>query len=116
MASYASNGTRKKYTIVNGVDLEHKTCKIPNFDKILAMAFEGARMNPLNRVLCFDIILDTNNTPHIIEYNLRAQTIITIQTTYKTFFGEFTDEIIEYCLNKMKNGYYPTYSNYLRRR
>lgn len=116
LASYASNGTRKKYTIVNGVNLKEETYKIPNFDKILALAFEGAKMNPLNRVLCFDIILDTNNMPHIIEYNLKAQTIITIQATYKPFFGEFTDEIIEYCLSKMKNGYYPVYSNYLRKR
>ena len=116
LASYASNGTRKRYSIINGVDLGEKTYKIPNFDKILAMAFEGAKMNPLNRVLCFDIILDMNNMPHIIEYNLKAQTIVTIQTTYKTFFFFYTDEIIEYCLDKLKKGYYPVYSSYLKKR
>lgn len=115
LASYASNGTRKQYTTINGVDISADTYKIPNFDKILSLAFEGAKMNPLNRVLCFDIILDVNNIPHIIEYNVKAQTIVTIQTTYKTFFGEYTDEIIDYCVSKLKKGYYPIYPSYLRK-
>ena len=116
LASFASNGTRKKYEAVNGIYLSKVNLKIPNFQAIIDMAFEGAKMNPLNRVLCFDIILDKDNCPHIIEYNVKAQTIVTIQTTYKTFFGEYTDEIIDYCLSKMKKGCYPVYSNYLRKR
>ena len=39
----------------------------------------------------------------------------TMQTTYKTFFGEYTDEIIDYCLSKLKRGFYPVYSSYLKK-
>ncbi|MCR4919110.1 MAG: hypothetical protein K5928_04755 [Prevotella sp.] len=116
LASFASNGTRKQYETVNGIDLKGGHFMIPNFEKVLELAYLGAEKNPINRVLSFDILLDKKNQPHIIEFNLKAQTITTMQTTYKTFFGEFTDEIIDYCLNKMKNGYYPVYLNYLRKR
>lgn len=115
LASFASNGTRNKFGVVNGVDLEKNRLSVPNFRGVLDLAFLGASMNPMNRVLCFDIILDHNNVPHIIEINLRAQTIMTMQTTYKTFFGEYTDEIIDYCVSKLKRGYYPVYPSYLRK-
>lgn len=116
LASFASNGTRNRFETVNGVDLKRGCFKVPNFEKALELAYFGAEKNPLNRVLSFDIILDKMNQPHIVEFNLKAQTITTMQTTYKTFFGEYTDEIIDYCLTKMKKGYYPVYSSYLKRR
>ena len=115
LASFASNGTRKRFEIVNGINLKNNNFKVPNFKKALELAYYGAEKNPLNRVLSFDILLDKNNDPHIVEFNLRAQTITTMQTTYKTFFGEYTDEIIDYCLNKLKRGYYPVYASYLKK-
>lgn len=115
LAHFASNGTRNKYDEVNGVNLKDNTFYIPNFDKVLGLAFEGARRIPLDRVLSFDILLDKDNNPHIVEFNLKCQTITTMQTTYKTFFGEYTDEIIEYCLNKIKKGQLQTYSFYLKK-
>ena len=32
-----------------------------------------------------------------IEFNIKNQTVTTVQTSGKTFFGEFTDEVIDYC-------------------
>ena len=115
LAPFASDESRNRYESVNGVDIKNHHCQIPNFDRIIDLAFFAAKANPMNRVLAFDILLDNNNNPHIIEINLRAQTIMTMQTTYKTFFGEYTDEIIEYCENKLKRGYYPVYPSYLRK-
>ena len=43
------------------------------------------------------IILDEANIPHVIEFNIKNQTVTTVQTSGKTFFGEFTDEVIDYC-------------------
>ena len=116
LAPFASNGTRNHFEIVNGVDLRKGNFKIPNFNKVLELAYFGAKKIPLDRVLSFDILLDKFNEPHIVEFNLRAQTITTMQTTYKTFFGEYTDEIIDYCIEKMRRGYYPVYSSYLKKR
>lgn len=114
LAHFASNGTRNKFDVVNGVDLKNTMFKVPNFDKVLKTAFYGAEMNPLNRVVSWDIILDKENEPHIIEFNLRCQTITTMQTTYKTFFGKYTDEIIDYCKERIKEKRYFTYSIYLK--
>lgn len=113
LAHFASNGTRNRYEEVNGVNLVNNTFIIPNFDKVIALAFYGAEKVPLNRVLSFDIILDQYDMPHIIEFNLKCQTITTMQTTYKSFFGEFTDEIIEYCLNKINNNQLRVFPFYL---
>ena len=63
------------------------------------------------RLLSYDIILDQNNVPHIIEFNTRSQTVTTVQTTTKTFFGEYTDEVIDYCLkNKHRISYQINFS------
>ena len=104
LAHFATNGTRNKYQTVNGIDLKKGEYEIPNFSGILDLAFKGADMNPLNRIQSFDVILDCNNCPHVIEFNLRCQTITTIQSSYKTFFGQYTDEVIEYCKRKIEKG------------
>ncbi len=114
LAKFATNGTRNKFKEVNGINLENNNLFIPNFDKILDLALSSASNNMMNRVLSWDIILDKNNIPHIVEFNLKAQTVITIQM-YKTFFGEYTDEIIEYCKRKLDSGFYPTQANYRKR-
>lgn len=104
LANFATNESRKKFTKVNDIDLGKAVFSIPNFPQILDMVFHAADMTPLNRILSFDVILDKNNLPHIIEFNLKCQTITTIQSSYKTLFGEYTDEVIEYCKRKIEKG------------
>ncbi len=106
LASFATDSQRKRYNNINGISLK-KEFSIPNFDKILEMTKYVAEKNIPNRLLSFDIILDNENIPHVIEFNIKNQTVTTVQTSGNTFFGEFTDEVIEYCSKHMDKITYP---------
>lgn len=94
---YALDGRRKRHTVVNGINLENGDYCIPNYNGIIDFVFQISRKMLLQRLLSFDILLDKNNQPRIVEINIKNQTITTVQTTTGTFFGELTDEVIEYC-------------------
>ncbi len=109
---FAMDGQRKTHTIINGIDLEHSSFVVPNFQGIINLAFEVARKMTLQRLLSFDIILNQENQPRIIEINIKNQTITTIQTTTGPFFGDYTDEVLEYCqTNKDKICYESVFRN-----
>jgi hypothetical protein len=103
LLSFASNIKRQKFDNINGVSLINNNFVIPNFEKVLNYVFEVARKNIPNRLLSFDVMLDRDETPHLIEYNIKSQTVTTVQTTTKAFFGEFTDEVINYCKQNLDN-------------
>lgn len=103
LAPFASNIKRQRFDNINGVSLTENQFAVPNFDKVLEYVFEVARRNIPNRLLSFDVMLDKQNQPHLIEYNIKWQTVTTVQTTTKAFFGEFTDEVIDYCKANLDN-------------
>lgn len=100
---FASNIKRQRFDNINGVSLTENKFIIPNFGKVLEYVFEIARRNIPNRLLSFDVMLDKQYQPHLIEYNIKGQTVTTVQTTTKAFFGEFTDEVIDYCKQNLDN-------------
>lgn len=100
LAEFATDSQRKKYDNINGISLTDNTFEIPNFDKVMELVTYVAKKNVPNRLLSFDILLDEDNIPHVIEFNIKNQTVTTIQTSGRTFFGEYTDEVIEYCMNR----------------
>lgn len=109
--NFASDAKRKRYGNVNGINLKDKSFEIPNWDMVLQLVSSVACILTPTRLLSYDIILDQNNVPHIIEFNTRSQTVTTVQTTTKTFFGEYTDEVIDYCLkNKHRISYQINFS------
>lgn len=100
---FASNIKRQRFDNINGISLTENQFVIPNFDKVLEYVFSVAKRNIPNRLLSFDVMLDKHNNPHLIEYNIKWQTVTTVQTTTKAFFGEYTDEVIEYCKRNLDN-------------
>lgn len=106
LANYATDSQRKKYDNINGIKLDIDY-NIPNFEKIMELTRYVANRNVPNRLLSFDIILDENNVPHVIEFNIKNQTVTTVQTSGKSFFGEFTDEVIDYCSRHLDKISYP---------
>lgn len=100
---FASNIKRQRFDNINGVSLIENPFVIPNFNKVLEYVYEVAKRNIPNRLLSFDVMLDKHNNPHLIEYNIKWQTVTTVQTTTKAFFGEYTDEVIDYCKRNMDN-------------
>lgn len=107
LAPHASDAQRKRYENVNGINLKEKVFAIPNWDKLINLCYDIAVKVTPNRLLSFDIMLDENEQPHAIEFNSKDQTVTTVQTTSKPFFGEYTEEVISYCKSHQKKRVYP---------
>ncbi|MBN1557461.1 MAG: hypothetical protein JW951_04875 [Lentisphaerae bacterium] len=73
---------------------------IPGFDGIEALAVHMAEQIYLARVVSLDLALDANGRWRVIEINLFNQTIRFAQYAGHPFFGPFTREVIEYCLQR----------------
>jgi len=74
LSTFASNIKRQRFDNINGVSLTENHFVVPNFEKVLEYVFEVAKRNIPNRLLSFDVMLDKNNNPHLIEYNIKWQT------------------------------------------
>jgi hypothetical protein len=107
LASHASDAQRKRYDCVNGINLQDKILEIPNWNKIIGLCYDIATKVIPNRLLSFDIMLDADEEPRCIEFNTKNQTVTTVQTTSKPFFGEYTEEVINYCIDHKGKRVYP---------
>ncbi len=70
--------------------------KAPGLDKIHELAKKVALKMPFTRLVAFDINLDTQGEPRLIELNTSNAGLVP-QFYGSTFFGAFTLEVIEYC-------------------
>ncbi|WP_169463233.1 sugar-transfer associated ATP-grasp domain-containing protein [Kaistella palustris] len=71
---------------------------IPYFDKLCANSVDICENIIDLRIISLDMFLDSNNEWRVIEVNLYGHSIRFAQYFGKPFFGEFTDEVKEYCL------------------
>ena len=77
--------------------------KIPEFEKMKMLAREIAKRNPHFRLLGLDICLDKDKKVRLIEINNKTIEINTFQFYGNAVFAEYTDEVIEYCAQKLKD-------------
>ena len=83
-------------TVFNDIDFtqEHR---IPHWDRVVEFAkYIGANV-PHHHLLALDIMLDKEGNPRLIEFNCKAYSMWLFQFTTGGAFGDYTDEIIEYC-------------------
>lgn len=97
LGKYCCNQFGERGTIFNGVDFSKGDYQIPNYNIVKQFAEKVADSIHHQRLVALDIMLDVNNLPILIEYNLKALSVWLFQFTNGTGFGEFTDEIIDYC-------------------
>ena len=71
---------------------------VPNYEKIKEFACKIADAIPHHHIIALDIMLDENNNPVLIEYNISAFSVWLFQFTNGSGFGKYTDEIIDYCI------------------
>ncbi len=86
-------------TMMNGVDFA-KNCYILPFWNIAAdFASHVAMQVPYARLLAQDILVDANNAPRLIEFNVdNFDWAMAMACTREVPFGEKFDEVISYCL------------------
>ena len=69
------------------------------YDEIIRKAQEVARHFYYHRILSCDFCVDENDTIRLVEINNEDMEINFLQMNNGPLFGEYTDEVIEYCRN-----------------
>lgn len=99
----------RKYTVYNDIDFSKDSFTIPNFDSVKSFAKKITTRLPHMRLLALDIVLDTSDTPKLIEVNCNNFSVKFLQLTKQPVFGEYTQDIINYCI---KNKEYMSIGNH----
>jgi hypothetical protein len=78
--------------------------RAPGFEALKELASKIALNTPFHRLLAMDMNIDAEGKPRLIELNL-SEAGSGVQLFGMTFFGRFTDEVIEYCKSHKKVDY-----------
>jgi hypothetical protein len=73
--------------------------KIPMFEEMKKLAITVARDMYFARIISLDMSLDEQSRWRVIEINLNDISLNLAQYGGEPFFGQYTEEIIEYCKN-----------------
>lgn len=90
-----------KKTIWNGLDYTQNILTVPDWNKVLVFAKKVGRSILHHRLIAMDIAINENGDPKLIEYNLEGFSYWLYQLTGQEALGKYTDEIIDYCRNKI---------------
>lgn len=80
----------------NGISFDSIETPLPSFDKIKELAFNAHMRIPMCGLVAWDIALDTNNNPLLIEANLWWPATSYGEICSGPAFGDRTSEVIEY--------------------
>lgn len=74
-------------------------CKIPDLEKLKKLSLSIGEKVFYTRIFALDACYDKSGNWRILEINTYGQSIRFSQYGGQPFFGEFTDEVIEFCQN-----------------
>ena len=110
LADYAIEGYGNVVYSHNDINFKENKLIVPNFDKIISFVKKLHLALPHMRLVAFDVMLDKNNEPKLIEYNISGFSTWLPQWTGQCVLGNYTDEIINYCAKHkgeaLKVGYF----------
>ena len=89
--AYTRTYSELKETTYTGIVL--KDFQIPAFDAVLELVKKAHLAIPQFPLLAWDIAIDENKIPVVVEYNIHFDNTVLIQMG-ELFFGEYTDEIL----------------------
>lgn len=90
--AYAANGSKYETHPTSGI--KFSDIRIPNYDKVVSAVKMAAVKRPHFRLLSWDIALDENDQPILIEANLCDGELDFHQLNNGPIFGEETEEIL----------------------
>ena len=103
LGKYVTDQYGSRRYLWNSIDFASNTFCVPFWDDIISFAEFVGRKIPHHRLIALDIALRYDGSPILIEYNIDSFGYWAFMMTGQEVFGEFTDEIIEYCRkNKQK--------------
>lgn len=102
LGNYTYDKNRRKHKIYNGIDFGKNEFIIPDFNKVKEFVTEIAKRMPHMSLFANDIALDKCGNPKLIEVNTIQFSYTFYQISGKSVFGQYTDDLIEYCVNENK--------------
>lgn len=103
LMNYAVNTLGDRFDYSGKNNLKENEYYVPKYDRLLTFAKEVANRIPHHHLLALDIALNRNDDPVLIEVNSEAFSGWLFQFTIGSVFGDFTDEVINYCYKKIKH-------------
>lgn len=103
LGSYVCNVNGVKSSVHNGIDFSKNDYVIPNFESIIAFAKKIDKRLPHMCLYANDITVDENDEPKLIEVNTHSFSYWLYQFTTKPVFGDYTEELIDFCVNEYKS-------------
>ena len=94
------NEQGKTLTEFNGIDFKQEY-KVPYWNDIIRFAEQVGEYLPNQRLFALDVVLRNDGKPCMLEYNLTGFSPWLFQYTVGPAFGDYTDEIIEYCKSRL---------------
>ena len=73
---------------------------IPYFEQLKKASLEMGSQVLYGRLFSLDLVLDQDGAWRVIEINMHGQTIRFAQYAGRAFFGDYTDEVVDYCLRE----------------
>lgn len=83
--------------ILGNANVQFKGLTIPNMEEIVSFAFKAHDRIPNCGIVGWDIALDADNRPILIEANISGPGILYEQICWGPLFGDRTDEVVQYC-------------------
>lgn len=97
LGEYCCNQYGEKIRFFNGIDFAKESLVIPNYGKIKEFACKVGDAMLHQHLVALDVMLNEEEEPILIEYNIRGFSVWLFQFTNGVGFGKYTNEIIEYC-------------------
>ena len=98
----------RKSTVFNDIDFSNNY-RYPNWEKVIEFGESVGKYVPHHRLIALDIVLDEDGNPHLIEFNVLGYSTWLFQYTTNAAWGDYTDEILEYCTSRNKELEYILY-------
>lgn len=102
MGKYVVDQYGNKENVWNGMDFSRSSFIVPHWKDVVSFAeFVGGRIHH-HRLMVFDLFLDINGKPIITDCYIDWFGFWIYEYTNQEVFGEYTDEIIDYCKKRKR--------------
>lgn len=103
LGKYLCNQWGERVSVFNDIDFENNTFRVPDYERVKQFAIKIGEKVVHHNLVAMDIAIDSDNNPQLIEINVGGFSGKLFQLTSGTVFGDYTDDVMEYTTQKMKN-------------
>ncbi len=101
LGEYVCDQYGRKQTFFNDINFSTSSFVIPHWNSICEKVIELSHYIIHHDLIAWDVILDTEGKPHILEVNVGGYGGWAFQFTSGPMFGDYTDDVMEYVTRKM---------------